>query len=332
MEQAKHLLYQTKATDVDEAQGIVTVAVNGIGIEDSQHDISMPGSFDITLKEDIGRMRWFLNHDTTQLLGVVLDGEEKDGNLVMVGKLNLEKQIGRDILADYKLHAENGRTLEHSIGVQAVKRDEEDPRKVAQWKMYEYSTLTSWGANPQTFLVGIKSATPDQVRETIAFLSKAARAQYSDQRLKTIEENIATLRKALDGENIVTCPYCGQAFDYNSQPEVSFTQQTLDTVANYIQWIAEDCVAQRMGELTPEIRSEVCAIIDARKAGDITRLTAKGILDIATYVRCPHCWSRVYRHDATLQADATPVEKSDTTPEQHAAETPDIWKSLSEIL
>ncbi len=39
----------------------------------------------------------------------------------MVGQLNLEKQIGRDTLADYKLFAENGRTLEHSIGVKAIK-------------------------------------------------------------------------------------------------------------------------------------------------------------------------------------------------------------------
>ncbi len=67
-ETKQSLIYQTKANDVDE-KGIVTVAVNGIGIEDSQHDISVSGSFDQTLKEDIGRMRHFLNHDTTQLLG-----------------------------------------------------------------------------------------------------------------------------------------------------------------------------------------------------------------------------------------------------------------------
>jgi len=115
-EKIKSLQYKTKANDVDE-KGIVTVAVNGIGVKDSQNDISMPGSFNKTLKENIGRMRWFLNHRTDQLLGVPLSGKETEGNLVMVGQLNLEKQIGRDTLADYKLFAENGRTLEHSIGV-----------------------------------------------------------------------------------------------------------------------------------------------------------------------------------------------------------------------
>ena len=92
-EKIKSLQYKTKANDVDE-KGIVTVAVNGIGVKDSQNDISMPGSFNKTLKENIGRMRWFLNHRTDQLLGVPLNGKETEGNLVMVGQLNLEKQIG----------------------------------------------------------------------------------------------------------------------------------------------------------------------------------------------------------------------------------------------
>jgi hypothetical protein len=80
-ENFQRLLYRTKANDLDEAKGIVTVAVNGIGIVDSQNDISMPGSFTKTLSENIARMKWFLNHDVTQLLGVPLEGEEKVGSL-----------------------------------------------------------------------------------------------------------------------------------------------------------------------------------------------------------------------------------------------------------
>lgn len=91
-EKIKSLQYKTKANDVDE-KGIVTVAVNGIGVKDSQNDISMPGSFNKTLKENIGRMRWFLNHRTDLLLGVPLSGKETEGNLVMVGQLNLENRL-----------------------------------------------------------------------------------------------------------------------------------------------------------------------------------------------------------------------------------------------
>ena len=58
--------YDIKAKDVDEQEGIVTVAVNGLGIKDAQGDISMPGSFTKTLKEGLKRMKWFLTlHSVT---------------------------------------------------------------------------------------------------------------------------------------------------------------------------------------------------------------------------------------------------------------------------
>ena len=47
----------------------------------------MPAHSIKTLKENIGRMRWFLNHRTDLLLGVPLNGKETEGNLVMVGQL-----------------------------------------------------------------------------------------------------------------------------------------------------------------------------------------------------------------------------------------------------
>jgi HK97 family phage prohead protease len=293
---------------VDE-KGIVTVAVNGIGVKDSQGDISMPGSFDKTLTEHIHKMRWFLNHKTDQLLGVPLSGKEENGNLVMVGKINLEKQMGRDVLADYKLYAENGRTLEHSIGVSAVKRDEADKSKVLEWKMWEYSTLTAWGANPQTFLVNIKSATREQVEEAARFLSKAAEGKYghSDERLNSFDMELKKLLKALDGANIVKCPYCGKEFDYDEQTERSFSTQVLENAAMYARWIADGKVSEEMQKLTPEIQAEVMAVLQAvniMKAGGVRPTeqkalvelyTEKNIQDAMTYVRCPHCWNKVYK-------------------------------------
>lgn len=318
-EKIKSLQYRTKANDVDE-KGIVTVAVNGIGVKDSQNDISMPGSFNKTLKENIGRMRWFLNHKTDQLLGVPLSGKETEGNLVMVGQLNLEKQIGRDTLADYKLYAENGRTLEHSIGVKAIKRDPVDSRKVHEWWMGEYSTLTSWGSNPQTFLVNIKSATADQVREAVEFIRKAFMQHgYSDERLKGYDMEMSLLLKSLNGGTVVTCPDCGYQFDYDEEPEHTFAQQVLELAAQYQRWITEDIVRQEMGKLKPEIQEQVVAVLDtlkAKKAG----YTEKAITDMVAYVRCPHCWSRVYKTNSILidtSSTATgSAEPSDDTQEQ----------------
>lgn len=335
-ETKQSLIYQTKANDVDE-KGIVTVAVNGIGIEDSQHDISVSGSFDQTLKEDIGRMRHFLNHDTTQLLGCPLEGAEKSGNLVMVSQLNLKKQIGRDTLEDYKLFAECGRTLEHSIGVRAMKRDGEDRRKVLQWKMFEFSTLTSWGSNPQTFLVNLKSATAQQVRDAVDLIRGAFKQHgYSDERLKQYDMELNLLLKSLDGGTIVSCPHCGYQFDYDQQPEMTFAQQVIEAAAMYQRWITDDIVEQEINRLTPEIRQEVLALLDQFK-GDRSLITEKSITDIAAFVRCPHCYSRVYRANNIIKTEEStvpePTAKEDGKNDGELKNVkPSFWAKLSDNL
>lgn len=339
----KSLQYETKALDVTE-KGIVTVAVNGIGIEDSQHDISMPGSFTDTLRDDIHKMRWYLNHDQRQLLGVPLSGEEKDGNLVMVGQLNLEKQIGRDTLADYKLFHAAGRTLEHSIGVKAMARDESDRRKVIKWMMREYSTLTNWGANPQTFLVGIKSGTADQLRDAVEFIRMAFKQRgYSDERLKNYDMELNLLLKSLSGGMVVTCPCCGHQFDYDAEPEHTFTQEVQDAAGEWLFNIARNTARQEIDKLRPEIRDQVVSIIDSLK-GDKATLTEKSITDAFSYVRCPHCWSRVNRSNsilipgsATKEENTEPenkeeVEKTKSDSTLSPAPSNGFWASLNENL
>lgn len=328
MNEMVNLQYETKTLDVTE-KGIVTVAVNGIGVEDVQHDISQPGSFVDTLRDDITKMRWLLNHNISQLLGVPLSGEEKDNNLIMTGQLNLKKQIGRDILEDYKLFRDNGRTLEHSIGVTAVKRDNADRRKVLQWKMLEYSTLTGWGANPQTFLVGIKSATPEQITGAVDLLRNALKQHgYSDERLKTYDMQLNLLLKTLKGAAVVACPCCGHQFDYDNEPEHTFTQEVQDAAADLVGAIARGEARRQVERYSPEIRQQVAAIIDGI-AG-----TKKSITDVFAYVRCPHCWSRVYRSHALAQEpEQKEGDKDDVTeksaPEPAPAPAPSFWPMLA---
>lgn len=318
-ETLKRISYQTKTADVDE-KGIVTVAVNGIGIEDTQKDISMPGSFVDTIRDDIGRMRHFLNHDMTQLLGVPLYGEEKADNLIVESQLNLNKQIGRDILTDYKLYAEAGRTLEHSVGVKALVRDKEDKRKVLKWRMYEFSTLTAWGANPNTYLVGIKSASSaQQVRDAVDFLKLACKQKgYSDERFMSIERELGMLIKALEGGNVVVCPHCGFEFDYDQAEKKTFQQIVLESAARYTNWLVDDIVYEQINALEPAIRADVLAIIDAAKTQNV-ELNEKGVTDLAEYAYCPHCYGRVYKTGTLLKSQ--PENKADEKPEEKKEET-----------
>lgn len=181
----KQKIFESKAVDLDK-KGQVLIAVNAFGNTDSDGDISLPGSFRKTLKENFDRVRWFLNHDVTILLGVPIKGFEEGNYLKMHAQFNLEKQIARDTYEDYKLYAEHGKSLEHSVGLQAIKYaidNETGTRSVSEWKLWEFSTLTHWGANSNTPLLGIKGALEQMGNNS----------RYSDDRKKIIE----TAQKAL---------------------------------------------------------------------------------------------------------------------------------------
>jgi hypothetical protein len=236
----------------------------------------------------------------------------------MVGQLNLAKQIGRDTLEDYKLYAAAGRTLEHSIGVQAIKRDPEDKRKVLEWKMWEYSTLTSWGSNPQTFLVGIKQDDPATVRANIEFIRRALQMRYTDERLKQYEMRLDMLTKALEGAVVVTCPHCGQEFVWDEAERYTLSQQVLDCANSYLRWITDGIVREEMSKLKPEIRAAVLAILDpvlSKMDGKIDEeMVTKSLEDIAEFAYCPNCYSRVYNSSIMLEQSTPALEKTEDEP------------------
>lgn len=183
----------TTVKDIDQ-KGRILVAANALGNVDADKDISMEGSFNKTLKDNFNRLKWFLNHDKTQLVGVPIEGKEKYPYLEMLGQVNLNKQLGRDVYEDYKLYAEYGKSLEHSIGVEAIKKVEKDGiRRVHEWKLWEYSTLTAWGANDQTPMLGIKSL--EDIESSINWLDlKLRKGNFSDEKFVQIEKELSLLR------------------------------------------------------------------------------------------------------------------------------------------
>lgn len=183
----------TVVKDIDE-KGIVTVAANAFGNIDSQKDISLEGSFNKTIKENFGRLKWFLNHNPTILLGVPLEAKEMFPYLQVRGQLNMAKQVSKDVYEDYKLYAEHGKTLEHSIGVDAVKHTIKNGiRSVSEWKWWEYSTLTNWGANENTPMLDIKSVS--EVADCIDWLElKMRKGNFTDEKFTEIQKQINVLR------------------------------------------------------------------------------------------------------------------------------------------
>lgn len=176
-------------------KGIVTVAANAFGNVDSQGDISVYGSFSKTIKENFGRVKWLLNHDTTLLLGVPVSAQETPQYLEITGQLNMNKEMSRNIYEDYKLYAEYGKSLEHSIGVSAIKwAIDGDIRTVSEWKLWEYSTLTAWGANENTPMLSIKDANSEMEWLNV----KLNKGNYTDEKFVEIERQIQLLKSLIE--------------------------------------------------------------------------------------------------------------------------------------
>ena len=149
--------YTYKITDYDK-KGTVIIVPNSFNVEDDQGDISLEGSFTKAINENFGRWRYLWNHNSDIKIGEPLEAWQNKTGLNVKAVLNLNKDHGRNAYEDYKLAAEYGRGVEHSMKVAAVKFKGNSPRYVSEWKVQEFSYIPIWGANPETPLIALKNS------------------------------------------------------------------------------------------------------------------------------------------------------------------------------
>ena len=125
-----YLSTKTKSIELGSKEGEVTIAVNTLKVCDYQNDISAQGSFVKTLSENFKNIRHYLNHNSDILIGCPISGYETNNELVFKSALCLDMEAARDVYALYKLYSKYGNTLQHSVGVEDVKRDPSDHRIV----------------------------------------------------------------------------------------------------------------------------------------------------------------------------------------------------------
>ncbi len=193
----KNLEYQVK--DLDDKKGIVVVYINAFNVEDTDGDISLPGSFKRTFKNNGNRIQHWLNHDRNKLLGVPIKLGEDDFGAYAHSQLNMNKQLSRDVFEDYKLFAEHGKTLEHSVRVQPIKFEEDRTgdhytRRVSEWRLVmEYSTVYGWGANSETPLIDIKAFSDLELM--------MRQGNYSNEKARLIEVTYNKLKRLLESDD-----------------------------------------------------------------------------------------------------------------------------------
>lgn len=189
----KQLSYDLK--DLDESKGVITAYANAYNFKDSDGDISAYGSFEKTVNENFKRIRVLKDHNPTMMIGVPLNIDTKDTyGLLTTTQFNMKKDLGRDMFQDVKLMHDNNLNAELSIGYKVMQRDQKDKSIIKEYKLMEYSFLSSWGANELSTVQGIKS-----IKSTYGILElieKSYNLNYSDDRLRQIE----TILKALSNE------------------------------------------------------------------------------------------------------------------------------------
>lgn len=178
--------------DLDEAKGVVVAYANVYDVEDSDGDISAFGSFTKTVKENAKRIRVLKDHNSTISLGVPLKIDTSDPyGLKTQTQFNLKKEVARDMFTDIKLYVENNLNADLSIGYEIVKRDNENVKRITEYKLYEYSFLTGWGANHMATVQGLKNISNHY--GILELITKAYDMDYSDSRLKQIENLLISL-------------------------------------------------------------------------------------------------------------------------------------------
>jgi HK97 family phage prohead protease len=186
--------------DLDETKGVVKAFANVYDFKDSDGDISARGSFDRSVSEQFARIRVLKDHNPRVTLGVPLDINTKDAyGLLTTSKFNLEKEVSRDMFSDIKLMHENGLNAELSIGYNVMARDANNKSIITEYKLMEYSFLSSWGANELSTVQDIKGAKSQ--KQFIEMIKQAYDLKYSDTRLLKIEtllKSIETAEKPLD--------------------------------------------------------------------------------------------------------------------------------------
>ena len=135
------------------------------------------------------------DHNPTMMVGVPLVIDTKDSyGLLTTTQFNLNKPLGKDLFTDIQLMHSSGLNAELSIGYKVMQRDVKNKNIIKEYKLMEYSFLSSWGANELSTVQGIKS-----IKSTYGILElieKSYNLDYSDERLRQIE----TLLKSLSNE------------------------------------------------------------------------------------------------------------------------------------
>lgn len=186
--------------DVDTKEGVVSGYFSAFGMVDSDGDIMMPGAFKRSIADwgpnGKGRIKHLLNHDPSKPLGKVIELEEDGYGLKYVSKVGTHS-LGKDFIK----MVESGLIAEHSIGFKTLREQKSgDANQIHEVMLFEGSSLTAWGANENTPLIGMKNmATIEDIQSQIKAFEKFIRdSDVTDETIDLCLIKVKQLAQALE--------------------------------------------------------------------------------------------------------------------------------------
>jgi HK97 family phage prohead protease len=186
--------FEANVKDVDSKKGEVSGYFSAFGMVDSDGDIMMPGAFKRSIQdwgpEAKGRVKHLLNHDPSQPLGKIVELKEDSYGLYYRSQVGSHR-LGQDFIK----MVESGLIGEHSIGFRTLREQKSDSaNEIHEVMLFEGSSLTAWGANEYTPILGIKSLEQSaKIQEQIKSFEKFIR--NSDVTDETIELCLIKVRQ-----------------------------------------------------------------------------------------------------------------------------------------
>lgn len=146
----------------DGEAGVITGYGAIFGNKDLGGDIIVPGAFlkSINDARNLGHpVPMYFQHDRNQVAGVWTDMVEDENGLLVTGRVNMDKQLGRELVSDMKFGSVTGL----SIGYRTIKDQWDEAtsaRMLIELKLVEISAVCT-PMNPLARITGIKDDDED---------------------------------------------------------------------------------------------------------------------------------------------------------------------------
>lgn len=214
--------------DVDLKGRMVSGYFSAFNVKDSDGDIILPGAFKKSIdergpKSNRPRIKWFLNHDSWQVPGVLKELQEDSYGLAYTGVVGTHN-LGNDFLK----MVDSGIITEHSHGFRIVTEERrDDVNYIKESYLYEGSSLTAWGANEFTPLTGVKQQfDKERIIERIKRLEKFCKdSDATDETIEALLIEVKQLSQLV--VSLTTEP------EQSTQPEKEEKAINLDVAAIY---------------------------------------------------------------------------------------------------